>query len=333
MNNDSSPKYHRGDKILVNESITFHNHDDQIIVNVVQIFVGLSLILANGVFLIFIGLNRTKVQWKRYGLVLSHTVADFFLGVSLTIVACIWIPLLSHKSTLVVIIMEALKFCSLTIMQFSYLGLMIIQYLAFKKPLLYRLKLSKNYILFCALMIWIFGPAYVTLKSYLIVSDKDHITNYALVEIFVASSSGLVICMIYLYVLYVASTQRKRYLLNGNAVPLTYLSCKTERRRRNSSSFSIANYKFLMITGIRLIYFILSLMPICVYSFIRVMSTEEAIYRQIGYAYCTRPRHYFLMLWFSRGLVDPIIHLILDSKLLRSDGTAFQSVNSSNNSV
>lgn len=280
-------------------------------IHVTKLILALSNLTINTIFLVLLFQKRSTLKWKRYWFVVNLSVSDITVGIILISLAII--SLINTSNNAMVLFLKALIIGPLIINVLSYSGGLWLQYHAVRRPLQYKTRLSTSELKFIIFLIWFTVYLYTAIKWIIVYHFPDTLKAISVVQFSFMVLVFFTNIFVYIYIMRVAVVQKN---LHRTSVELkmsdkNQISCRKTSNASYKNKVSFGNkYYFAVTLGFSLCLLFVAILPLGVYWYMeimrgRIMLLSNDLVKEIVF-----------ICYYSRTVLDPLIHLYREPKLL-----------------
>lgn len=280
-----------------------------------------AMLLMNTIFVIVLYKCRQKINWKIFVFILNVSISDIISACMLISMAVSMFYYIHSVASFIEIGVQLACSYSILITIFNYNSLLFFQYLAVKHPIFYQTRCTRSFFMKILFVQYAVILAFETWKGYVLTNERYEIW-FSYVEVFIMALSLIVNVWLYSYVLYVVG-KRKRSIVKVKFGERTVSSQNLRNISTSTSKMEYLKNFWVCLTqdywgittaGFQLMIYILTFMPLLIVR-ISIMALGSQDGQRDVYRCHTAACHFSLMIWFARGIVDPLIHIIRDRKL------------------
>lgn len=278
------------------------------------------LIILNAIFIFIMYKVRSHLNWKTSIFVLNLSISDVFSGIALMSLS---ISRYFHICDIAWFIENGIQLAvsfSILITVWGYNSLYFVQFLAVQFPIFYQTRCTRSYFIKILLLQYVSVVGFEIWKGFMLNTPNE--IWFSDFEISVMSISFVCNLCVYGVVLYVAGKRQS-------------LVAKGKFEEAKSSSFDLSTdkklyrmklyFKHLWTTltkdywgittaGLHLAVYIVTFLPFLII-YIVVVTRGSSDGEKNIYKCQTTVCHLGMVIWFARGIIDPLLHIIRNPKM------------------
>lgn len=296
-------------------------HNSHVLSGTTYMLESVVLMLANFTFVIILYKCRLHLNWKISIFILSLSISDLFSGFALFALS---VSMYFYYCTVPSWIEGGIQLaCSFSILTsvLNYTSLFFVQYLAVRRPIFYQTRCTHSNFVKILTLQYTFVMSFEIWKGFML-TNADDVKWFSYFEVTMMGFSLVFNIVTYSYVLHVVGKRQtmaavktgNEQLLQSISVPNDFKTFFSKMYWRNLLSTLINDYWGVTSAGIQLAIYIVTFVPFWgIEIHITVFGSNDGVYDiyQCQMTMC----HFGVFIWFLRGCIDPLIHVVRDPKL------------------